>query len=460
LTGVDCAWLRMDEPNNLMMINGVLLFERPLDLDEIRQALERRLLALPRFSRRVVARGARRRLVWEDDPDFDLGRHLVEERLPEPGDEESLRELVSRLMSRPLDRRYPLWQLHHLAGYQGGGALLWRIHHCMGDGIALMLALLSMTELGPATAEGKSASPHDVWKDNPLRSLFHRSGVAPEAARQHLEEVMPGALRLLAGPAEKLKSLSRLQKSAASIPAFGRLALRLPDPKTPLKGPLVRDKRAGWSEPIPLRRVERLGKELGGTVNDILTTAVSGALRRYLLAAGYAAALRDVRAVVPVSLRPLEQMAELGNRFGLVFLSLPLGEKDPLQRLSEVRRRMGSLKRSFEPVVALEILRLLGSVPKRAQSLVVRIFGAKGTAVLTNVPGPRQPIYFTGREISAFIFWVPQSGRLGMGISIVSYAGNVRIGLATDAGLIPDPQEIVDGIESELRVLEGLAGGP
>jgi WS/DGAT/MGAT family acyltransferase len=213
-----------------------------------------------------------------------------------------------------------------------------------------------------------------------------------------------------------------------------------------------------WSRSVPLASVRAAKEAVGGTVNDVLLATIAGGLRRYLERKG---TLRDglsFRAVIPVSLRPLQHMSDLGNAFGLVFLGLPVGTAGARDRLAELQRRMGSLKRSAEPFVVLGLLDLMGRMPKAVQDLVVRIFGTKGTAVLTNVPGPSRQLFVAGRAIEGIVFWVPQSGRLGLGISIMTYAGQVRLGVATDAGVIADPEAIVAGFEEELSFLEELGG--
>ena len=159
----------------------------------------------------------------------------------------------------------------------------------------------------------------------------------------------------------------------------------------------------------------------------------------------------------PRTMRPLEEMKSLGNQFGLIFVSLPIGIADTRDRLAEVSRRMNKLKRSFEPVVAMRIMAALGASPRKIQELVVRIFGTKGTAVLTNVPGPTRTLYMAGRPMSGFMFWVPQAARLGMGISILSYSEQVCIGVVTDAGLIPDPEAVTAGMEKEFHAMTRLA---
>ena len=234
--------------------------------------------------------------------------------------------------------------------------------------------------------------------------------------------------------------MGALTTGAASAGAFSRLVLRLPDPPTIFKGPLGIPKRVAWSEPIAVDDVKEVGRALEGTINDVLLSAMTGGLRRYLDRKGKKAHGLNFRAAMPVNLRPLDDMADLGNQFGLVFLSLPVGIDDPVERLDELRRRSVALKRSAEPVVVYGILKLLGIVPLAVQRLVVKIFAAKTTAVMTNVPGPREELYLAGKPIGEIFFWVPQSGRVGLGISIFSYAGHVRLGVASDAGLIPDPE--------------------
>jgi len=192
---------------------------------------------------------------------------------------------------------------------------------------------------------------------------------------------------------------------------------------------------------------------MGSTVNDILLAAVTGALRRYLESRGESVDGLDIRVIVPVNLRPPQEQELFGNRFGLVFLSLPIGIQDPIQRLIVLKRRMDEIKASPEAIVALGILAAIGMTPTQLEDLIVTIFGMKGSAVMTNVPGPRRPLYLAGSQIENLMFWVPMPGNLSLGLSIISYAGKVVIGVASDAGLIPDPQSILDAFNVEFEAL-------
>jgi diacylglycerol O-acyltransferase len=241
------------------------------------------------------------------------------------------------------------------------------------------------------------------------------------------------------------------------VTALGRLVLRWPDPQTILKGPLGVAKRTCWSAPIGMEDIKIVGKGLEGTVNDVLLTAMAGGLRRYLQGRDEPVDGLNLRAIVPVNLRRPGTEHELGNKFGLVFLSLPIGIADPVDRLAELKRRMDALKGSLEAPVAFGILNAIGMSPEAIQDIVVNIFGTKGTAVMTNVIGPREPIYLAGAPLDSLMFWVPQSGRLGMGVSILSYAGRVWMGVITDEGLVPDPDVIIAGFQTELGELLEVA---
>lgn len=450
-TSVDHSWLRMDSPTNLMTITGVLFFDAPLDRERLRKVIEARFLPIRRF-RQQVERRRMGKPHWVDDPSFDLDAHLESVTLPAPADENALQELVGRLMAEPLDPDRPQWGFWLIDDYQEGSALVVRLHHAIGDGIALMLVLLALTDLeAEAHPSGESANG-----GNPLAEIFRPGGGVDEAALEHARRIMPEAMKIVVRPHGKgggkgsgKRGPARLLARAAAD--LTRLTFRSSDPKTAFKGRLGVPKSVSWSAPVPLEDVKSIRSSLGGTVNDVLLSAMTGGLRSYLLARGEPG--RDFRAVVPVSLRPLHKLSQLGNHFGLVFLSLPVGIADPVARMAELKRRMDSLKGSLEAGVVLGLLNAVGHAPRLVHRLLLKIFGTKATAVMTSVPGPRQPLYLAGQEIRDMLYWVPQSGGLGMGVSICSYRGRVRLGVATDSGLVPDPGAIVRGFHDELDTM-------
>lgn len=457
LSSVDFAWLRMDDPTNLMHINGVLVLDQPVAFESIRDIIEKRLLAIPRFRSRVVVPG-RGKPYWEPDPAFDIANHVGRIVLPDPGGDAELRQVVEGLISQQFDPAHPMWRFEVIQNFHGGAVIMAKLHHCLGDGVALMLVLLSMTDRTPRPEPGAR---------NPFLSLYTRhekhegeEHLDLDTIRQLAEEIMPDGMRLMLHPAEAFRKLRGWVKGPAATGALGRLVFRPPDPRTVFKGPLGVPKSVAWSEALPLDEVKAVSKALGGTLNDVLLSAMTGGLRRYLAQNGGAPPAEDLnfRAAMPVNLRTMERMDQLGNQFGLIFLSLPVGIADPAQRLAELKRRASSLKRSVEPVVVFRILDTLGIVPRKVQDLVVAIFATKATAVMTNVPGPKEVLYLAGKPIQDLFFWVPQAGRVGIGISICSYAGKVRLGVGTDTGLVPDPEKIVDGFHEELEAMRRLAG--
>ena len=432
MSSVDAAWLGMEDPTNLMMVTGLLMLEGRVEPKRLRTLLDRRLAPFGRFHQRVVRPRTRAGMPhWQDDANFDIDNHVSHIALPAPGGEKELSAFVSEQMSTPLDFTKPLWHMHLIDGFDGGSVVLARIHHSIADGIALVRVMLSLTDPTPA------ASPR-------RRTAASSNHAGPLAW-------LPGAA---GGAAKLLQDPGRVAEGAYRL---GRLVLLPPDPPTPFKGALGRRKRAAWSNPVPLEDFKAIGKAYGATVNDVLVATATGALRRYLERRGESSKGLSIRASVPVNLRPLEDAHRLGNSFGLVFLTLPVGIVDPVRRLRAIKKEMDGLKRSPEALVAFGVLNLMGHAPVEVERLGLRFFGSKATAVLTNVPGPREPLYLAGRKLDSVMFWVPQSGRLGLGISILSYAGGVMLGIATDEGLVSDPEKIVEAFEKEFRSLKAAA---
>ncbi len=455
MSPVDVAWLSMEEPTNLMMVNSVILFDRPLDIDRVRQVLEYRWLRYERFRQRVVQPPVPfMRPYWETDPYFNLDLHLQRIALPAPGDRAALQGVVSDLMSTPLDFARPPWKFYVIENYGDGCAVMARLHHCLADGMALVAVFLSMTDFYPDAPLVPAEPANPLPESGLLGSLARDAGQTLGLARRMTGRALHGAVGALREP-EQLRTAG--EQGAGLGLAATRLLARSADPPTRLKGKLGVMKRAAWSGAIPLADVKLIKNNLGGTVNDVLVTAVAGGLRRYLLSKGDNPDELEIRAAVPVNLRGEEDNGKLGNKFGLVFVGLPISIEEPLMRLSEVRRRMGDLKRSAEAPVTLGILGMMGVGTDAFREFVVNTLEPKATIVLTNVPGPPVPLYLAGQKISEMMFWVPQAGRLSVGISILSYAGNVFLGVATDAGLVPDPEVILAGIHEELERMKIIA---
>jgi WS/DGAT/MGAT family acyltransferase len=458
MSPVDTAWLRMDSPGNLMKIVGIDVFDGPCDEPRLRKVLQEHLLPYLRFRARVVedATGA----WWEEDEDFDLDRHLVRIGLPGRGGTRELQKLVAQLAGQALDAQRPLWQFHLVENYDHGHALIVRIHHCVGDGIGLMGVVMGMTSADP---DKDADSPAPRPRRGERRGGLIEQWLAPftEVTVKAIDAGGDLASRMLAASSSVIGDpnvASEAATEAARIASHvardaAALALMEDDTTTSLKGKPCGSKVVAWNEPLPLADVKAVGKALGCSVNDVLLSCAAGAIRGYLVERGEAVNGAELRAMVPVNLRPPGPVRSLGNKFGLVPLLLPIGIEDPLERVLEVRQRMNELKGSYTAVIALTVLGLAGLAPRRLQKQVLDLLASKATAVMTNVPGPQHALYMAGSRLRRMMFWVPQSGDIGVGISILSYDGGVQFSLVTDKKLCARPQEIIDRFLPEFEKL-------
>ncbi len=460
MTKVDTAWLRMDSPQNLMMIVGVWVLAPSISHAALCERVQDRLLKYRRFGQRVVedAAGA----TWVDDKNFDIKNHVVTEKLtPKKGQsmQSALQDRVALLTTTPLSRRQPLWQFHLIEKYdsetgQKRCALIVRIHHCIADGIALISVTTSLVDGGLPPPERKKkdapAGAEDWITETLLKPFTDLTVKAFGAAGQGAAKSM----QMLSDPQKGMSGSMDIAKLGMKLVGdLASLALMPDDSKTRLKGKTGLTKKVAWCQPIPLDEVKAVGKALNCSLNDVLLSCVAGAIGAYLKNLGDDTKGQEIRAMVPVNLRPLDQAYKLGNRFGLAPLVLPIGVDNPIERVYEVRRRMNEMKGSYQPLLAFSLLAVAGMLIKPAQEAMLSLFGKKTTAVMTNVPGPREKLKFCGATLEENMFWVPQSGDVGVGVSILSYGGGVQFGLITDEGLCPNPQAIIDEFEPEFAKL-------
>jgi diacylglycerol O-acyltransferase len=446
MSSADAAWLHMDRPTNLMVVNALMWSDEPIDPDRSRAIVEERLVKrFPRFTQRV----AEPRLGlggphWEDDPDFDLDLHVHRLALPAPGDRAALETLVSDLMAQPLDRSKPLWHSYLVDGYGTGSAVITRMHHCIADGIALSRVLLSLTDSAPDAGIAPAEEPDG-----------HGGARGALAAGAHVAEAaVHEGFELLAHPRAETRGLAT--EAIADGRALAKLLLTRPDTPSAFTGTLGVARRATWSDGLRLATVKRTGHGLGATVNDVLLTAMTGALHDYL--AGRDALVDQIRVMVPFNLRALDQPLprELGNRFGLIYLTLPVGIAELEPRLDAVHREMERIKHSPEGAMSYAILGAIGRTPLPVEQRLLDVFAPKVTAVMTNVPGPRKPVYFAGTRIKGVLGWVPAAGGIGLGVSIFSYNGEITVGIQVDPRLVPDPERIMASFEEHVADLGRL----
>jgi diacylglycerol O-acyltransferase / wax synthase len=454
---VDTIWLHMDRPNNLMVIDAVMWFDEPVDWDRVTRTLSSRVLGrFPVFTQRPVhpriPLGPPR---WEDDPHFDLERHLVRARLPEPGDDATLQAYLEEQVHRPFDPLHPLWEYHYIDGYRSGCAIMGRFHHALADGAALSEVLLSITD---ATPVGDLVPPgraerlhHDLLA--PARTVPGTAkGLAGSAARS--------ALNLFSGR-RGVRGLNAVVDALHLVEQVGRVTgklLLVDSPPSPLSGAPGPAKRVAWTGSRPLDDVKHVGRLAGATVNDVLVATVSDALARYQRSRG--AEPVDLVTMIPVDLRtPGEPLPrELGNKFALVFLQMPSGEYAPLQRLALAKTRMDDIKRSPEAVITFGLITAIGCTNRDVERILIDFFSNKAIGVTTNVPGPQSRRYLAGVPLAGVLGWVPGSGRQALGVCIHTYNGSVRVGFKVDATIVPDPAKLVHAFDEALDELLRITG--
>jgi len=454
MSAIDAAWLRMDRPTNLAIITSVMWFAQPPDWESLEKLLRERLIArFPRFSQRAVEpRIPLGMPQWEEDPDFALRRHVHRRTLSTPGDQAALEAFVASLQSTPLNRDKPLWSAHLLDGFGDGAAIVWRIQHCIVDGVSLARVLESLGDhsrhagIVPDVRLHTPRLPGIAGRAAPVL-LAGRTLVAVTARETRYAVAHPGAIL-------------RGRSARADLRSFVKIARTGPDTPTALKGPLSARQSTTWTTPISLEDVKQIGRPTGATVNDVALAALTGALREYLTARD--SLVEQIRAYMPFNLRPAGASIprELGNLFGLVFLTLPIGVADRRERLERVQRRMTEIKRSREGRVAFDGLCAIGISPRATERLSVDFFSAKASVVVSNMPGPDKPIRLAGVTVKGMLIMAPRSGSVGLGVTIFSYNGRVTIGVSADAGLMPQPGELLRAIVAELAALRRVAARP
>jgi len=423
MRSVDAAWLHMDRPRNAADIVALFRFPEAPDWARLRQVVEERLVPLERFRDRV--RSGLSGAGWEPDPGFSLDRHLGRLKLAsaEPAE---LRAAIDRVATEPLDPERPLWRLLAVEGPGPGSAVVAKLHHCIGDGFALVSVLLALAD-APQGGRVPLAFP-----------------AAP------LPDLSAGALRRALSDPARAAGLARQALGLAG--SLARMVALRRDPRTPLDRPLSGQRRLAWTRPVPQAAARRAARAREASVNDLLLAALAGALRDHLAAAGTRVDGLSLRALVPVSMKT-RAADGLGNGFGLVFVDLPVGLPSRDERLEAVRLATRRLKESPDAAVTYGVLAALGRLPAPAERAVNAFFAAKASLVVTNVPGPRQHLEVAGRRVEDLVFWVPHPSSLGLGVSILSYAGEVRLGVRADVAVLPDPGQLAARIEEEVAAL-------
>lgn len=458
---MDLAWLRMDDPTNPMMISVMLRFNGQINYDHFVKTLEDIIWRYRRFRQRIVfPTGIFQRPYWDDDTQLRIENHLERVDLPLPADDAAVEELLNSRMNTPLDFTHPLWKVTLVDNQPAGSIIIVRVHHCIADGISLMQVLLTMTKTSLEASTDLSLT------GSQSRGELQANGdlmVTPTMLQAEENNQVPPINTIAQSDSTavktKRKNTYRNPNFADMVAAIFRIITRPADPPTILKGPLGKTKKAVWSEDLTVPEIKKIANFKGATINDVLMAVSSGAIRRYM-DLHKDSRKRNIRAFILVNMRGRSYDDELGNKFGLVFLGLPLDREQPVERLDAIKSGMDNLKASAEYAATYLILNILGQSPEWLEDLAIRILDTKGTIVATNVPGSRKQLFLAGAPIESIVAWVPQSGRIGVGLSFISYNNKLVVGLNADAGLIPDPEVFLQLFIEEYTALKLTVSTP
>jgi WS/DGAT/MGAT family acyltransferase len=463
LSALDAAFLGVENPNSHMHVGAVALFDAAplrasdgtLHIERIRHLVEAGFRAFPRYRQRLAWIPYFKRPVWVDDRRFNLHYHVRHTALPAPGDERSLKRMAARILSQPLDRGKPLWEMWVVEGVEGDRvALLTKIHHCMIDGISGADLIGSLLRISDAPT-GDFDEPLPRWIPRPV----------PSGAELFRDEVRRIALEPLRATAAAARTLAQPRKTAENVAAalsgIGQAVAAgiTPGSETPLNREIGPHRRFDWTS-IELEAVKDVRARLGGHVNDVVLTVAAGAFGRFLRARGMRVEDLDFRAMVPVSVRKHDEQGMLGNKVTSMLAHLPIAERDPIARFARVTEMMARLKASPQ-AEGLRILEELADVTSNTMLSTLAKFSARNRAynvVITNVPGPQIPLYLLGGRMRAIFPLVPLFDKQGVGIAVFSYDGRLYWGFNADYDEVPDLHDLVRNVEQEFADLAAASG--
>jgi WS/DGAT/MGAT family acyltransferase len=442
LRKVDLMMWDVEMPTSLVTITGMMTFKGKIDRKKVLAVLQERLLKFERFHKKVIIKKGNPH--WHPDEDFDLESHVHHIVLPGKGTHKVLQQTISDLMSEPLNYAKPLWQVHLIDNYNGGSAIVWRLHHAIADGIALVKVIFSLT--------GSSAKESLDLHLKPISSASKNKGKGFDKVLENLlhkgEDLFEEAGHLIREPHLLQDTLQNTWDTSKEIVnLFMGKALK----KSLYKGTLSASKIAAWSVDLPLQEVKELRSHYETTINDVLLALVTGALRKHLLHHGEKPQ-EGLRVVIPVNLRKKDDIIKMHNDIGMLSIELPVHLPSAAKRLHFIREKTQMLKHSIEPLLVNKLLEAVADyLPAFSKQKFADFMGSKIAAVVTNVPGPNHPVYLAGKKAEDILFWIPHTTPLGIGVSLMSYNNKVYLGVVTDKKVVDDPDFITKAFEAELR---------
>jgi diacylglycerol O-acyltransferase len=454
LTSIDASFLTNETSNAHMHVGGILIFEGPPPAyNDFLEHVRSRLHLVPRFRQKLafppVETG---RPFWVDDPNFNLAYHVRHSALPSPGSEEQLRNIAGRLFSQALDRSKPLWELWLVQGLERNRfALVTKTHHALVDGVSGVDIATVLFDLKPVP---EPIEPDRDWVAHPGPSSAELAARGIAELGETPFKLARRAVRAATHPMRATRKVAEAGEALAEV-AWN---FTNPAPDIPLNTEIGSHRRFAWSR-AELEDFKRIKNALGGTVNDVVLTVVSGALRSWLRSRGIKTEGLELRALVPVSIRAEDERGELGNRIAAMRGPLPVYIEDPVKRHDAVKRAMTGLKESKQALGAEVISRFNDFAPPTllAQASRINFSTRLFNLIVTNVPGPQIPLYVLGRELQDVfpVAFLPENHALA--IAIMSYHGGIDFGLLGDYDAMEDIEMLATGLSESLAELKAAA---
>jgi len=453
-------WLNMDKPTNQMISVGIVEFEEPVDIKTIRLEIEKRLLKFKIFRKRPLKKNNKKneyKLVFDEL--FNIRYHVRRQALPEPNDKNQLQEMIGDIIIKPMDWTKPLWQVILIENYGNGCVVVFKMHHCMTDQIDSMKILFSLID---------NSNEHIVINDQsdiysittflPLGSVVKFSFDAVKSIKNISEKVGKTFINSMTNPFFMIE-LARTTTGVSIdlVRDLFKLLLIPPDSKTAFKGnPGVR-KNLTWSEPIKYDDLSIITEAFDVSINVVLITILTGALKRYLKIEQSPVDYREIRVVLPVDTRAQGGKYEFGKRYGVVPFDLPVHVNNPIKRLLEVKRRIYDIENSPDFISCFRTLNAFGIPASKIANKIAFPLTNKITSIMTNIQGPRKPIHFIDKKIKNFMLWLPRPGNISLSTTIITYGNKFTLGIASDAKIIKDNSIIVDSFIKEFEALLNVA---
>ncbi|MEK6251183.1 MAG: wax ester/triacylglycerol synthase family O-acyltransferase [Actinomycetota bacterium] len=454
LSGLDTSFLHLERDGAHMHVASTTIFEGPAPShEEFRDHIESRLHLVPRFRQKVrFVPFGQGRPVWVDDPHLNLEYHVRRTALPPPGSEEQLRNLAARIFSQQLDRSKPLWEMWLAEGLEGDRfAIIGKTHHALVDGVSGVDITHVLYDAAREPTGSPDSGPEWLPRPEPNGAKLLADALLERATSPR--EIVRGARAVLRGPR---RIASQLRDGLA---ATGKMVgAGLSAPRSPLNVEIGGHRRFAWVT-SDLGEFKRIKNELGGTVNDVVLAAVTGALARYMRARGFDTNELELRAMVPVSVRADEEHGALGNRVAAIMAPLPVWSEDPVETLHLINDTMGDLKGSGQAVGAEILTGLADFAPPTIASQAARLQSAQRffNLVVTNIPGPQFPLYVLGREMQALYPMVPLAQKQAVCVGIMSYNGQIHFGLIGDYDAMAHLDSLALDLEAAIDDLSAAA---